>query len=1153
MKTIPPSCPEPEIGQKYWRSLDQLADTAEFREWVNREFPSGASEFTDPVGRRHFMKIMGASFLLAGVGLTGCRRPEEKIIPFSRLPEGYVHGVAQYFATAMPTRTGAIPLLVKSHEGRPTKIEGNPEHPDSNGATDLHAQASILGLYDPDRAQRFTKNGNTVPREQALDFLALISRKFKANSGQGLAILLEPSSSPSLERVLGLLKQQLPQAGLYVHDPLNLGASSAALGKVFGQSVAPYYKFEQANVIVTLDADILGAEEDRHRNIRGFAKGRRMEKRDDSMNRLYAVEGLMTLTGINADHRLRVPVSAVAAVAAALGAEVLKAAGDAGTRGLADALSKVALPAGVDAKWIQECAKDLSKAENRGKVAVVAGHRQPAAVHVIAAAINAALGAQGSTVAFRPAPGVPAGSLTELAALLNAGSVDTLVILGGNPAYTAGADLDWAATQRKAATVVRLGYYEDETSAKLDWQIPATHYLESWGDVRTSDGTYVPVQPLIEPLFAGLTEIEVVARLAGLPVTRPHDIVRETFRGLLKGGDLEAAWRKFLHDGFLPNSAAAAVTGATDWSAAAAQIDSSLAAPALSEQNLEVGFHRDYSVDDGRYNNNGWLQELPDPVTKLTWDNAVLVSRKTAAALQLENKDEVEITLGQRKVRGPVLIQPGLADNTVALALGYGREKSGRIGGNSAVNKVGFNAYALRGKDAAHFVQGAKLTKTGAKLALSITQEHGSMEGRPIIRESNVEDFKSHPNFARNFDLDSPHHTAHIPKETKESGEVLKEHESDPVQLPKRLYDNAYVGYEKGKVNGAKPPGPMLHSDVHQWGMSVDLGACVGCATCVIACQSENNIPIVGKDQISRNREMHWIRIDRYYSGAMEKSSPELIDDPQAVTQPMFCLHCENAPCESVCPVNATVHDEEGLNVMAYNRCVGTRYCSNNCPYKVRRFNFFDYNKRPLEQLKGPFYKTPALDSTDGEWDVIRWFKSPEKGYRPEQEWELLKLAKNPNVSVRMRGVMEKCTYCVQRIEEAKIGQKVKARASGDVQVPEGAFKTACQQACPAEAIVFGNLLDPNSRVSQLKKHERDYTVLGFLDTRPRTTYLAKLRNPNPAMPDYQRIKTPLTVKEYMDKEGANPFEEHGGGHDHSEGGHAAPASEAHGEKKGAH
>ncbi|MBM3846842.1 MAG: 4Fe-4S dicluster domain-containing protein, partial [Verrucomicrobia bacterium] len=919
--------------------------------------------------------------------------------------------------------------------------------------------------------------------------------------------------------------------------PLSLDAASTIASQLVGQSVAPQYQLDKASVILSLDCDFIGSEEDRHRLIGGFAKGRRTEKKEDSMNRLYAVEGLMTLTGASADHRLRVPVSGVAGVAAAIAAQVLKSAAGNASQALVEALAKIGLPAGVNPAWVTECANDLLKPENRGKAVVLAGHRQPASVHAIALALNQALGSIGPVVALRPSTAQSAPNIEALAADLNAGSVDTLVILGGNPAYTASADLDWATTQRKAKNLVRLGYFEDETSAKADWHLPGAHYLESWGDARTSDGTYVAVQPLIEPLFGGWTELDLLARLLGGTAVKSHDIVRETFRGIAGASGNDEKWKQFLHDGFLPGSASV-VNATVNLASAATVVSAHASVPAPTDQSLEVVFHRDASVDDGRYNNNGWLQELPDPITKLTWDNAVLLSRKTADALALVDQDLVELSLGTRKVAAPVIVQPGLADGTAAVALGYGREKSGRVGGSGPSNKVGFNAYALRQGSAA-FAPGGKITKLGTQFPLSRTQEHGSMEGRPVVREANLASYREHPKFALNFDLDSPHHTAHIPKEEGSDGRNAK-----------RLYNTGYLDYqEKVKKNGGKKPhGPMLESDVHQWGMSIDLSSCVGCSTCVVACQSENNIPIVGKEQVSKNREMQWIRIDRYYSGAMEKSAAALMENPQAVVQPMFCMHCETAPCESVCPVNATVHDEEGLNVMAYNRCVGTRYCSNNCPYKVRRFNFFDYNKRPLEQLKGPFYKTVLFGKTEGEWDVLRWLRSPEKGYRPEQEWELMKLSKNPNVSVRMRGVMEKCTYCVQRIEEAKISQKVKARASGAVQVPDGAFKTACQQACPAEAIVFGNLLDPNSRVSKLKKNDRDYSVLGFLDTRPRTTYLAKIRNPNPAMPDYESIKIPLTVKEYMDASHANPFEA-----SHAGGGHGASHGSDNAGKKGAH
>jgi molybdopterin-containing oxidoreductase family iron-sulfur binding subunit len=1132
MKTIPPSCPEPESGQKYWRSLDQLADTPEFRQWLEREFPEGASEFTDPVSRRNFVKLMSASLVLGGLGFigSGCRRPEEKILPFGKMPEGYVHGVPQFFATAMPTRGSAIPLLVKSHENRPTKVEGNPEHPDSNGSTDTFAQASILSLYDPDRAQHYRQGGNTISKEKALDTLNGLAATLNAQRGARAAFLLEQSSSPSRARLMTALQFKYPQAKWTVDEPVDLAANRRVTGS------APYFKLEAAKVILALDADFIGSEADSTRLIRGFAKGRKTEKPTDPMNRLYAVEGLMTLTGINADHRLRVPTSQVVAVAAAIAAKI--APQNTQVTGLA---SRLPLPANVDAKWVEECANDLKA--NAGASVVLAGYRQSLAVHIIASVLNTALGNNGKTVFFSELPSAPATTdLASLARDLNAGQIDTLVILGGNPALSAPADLKWAEAQKKAKAVVRLGYYEDETfAASTDNTlfVPLNHYLESWGDARTGDGTVVPIQPLIAPLFDGMTELEVLASLGGLSPSKGYDLARETFRAFAGAGNFEEAWKKFLHDGFLPGAA----PKANDAPVARDLIATAFAAPtpaAPTKDSLEVVFHRDLKMDDGRWNNNGWLQEFPDPITKITWDNVILVSRKTAEEHAVKNGDVVEVELGGNKVRGPIWIQPGMADHSLGLALGYGRKKSKGGGAGRIGHEVGlYNAYELRTSTGLIFAVGAKLRATGQQHKIAVTQEFGSMEGRPIIREANKAQYEKVPTFAKNFDLDSPEESAHIEKDQK-------------LHRPKGIYEHPYNAFtDRGSQSGVKLKG-LFKSDVHQWGMSIDLSSCVGCGACVLACQSENNVPIVGKDQVMRNREMHWLRIDRYYSGAAHKTHQELIDDPQAVVQPMLCQHCENAPCESVCPVNATVHDEEGLNVMAYNRCVGTRYCSNNCPYKVRRFNFFDYNKRSLDQLKGPFYGSPLTTAKDGEWNLLRWWKTPEINYRPDDEWDILKLIKNPDVSVRMRGVMEKCTFCVQRIEQAKIAQKVKAGAGGDVQLKEkdGTVpKMACQQACPAEAIVFGNLLDPDSRVSQLKKQERDYDLLGFLDTRPRLTYLARIRNPNPKMPDY--VEIPLTVQEYIGDpqhpKNGSPFEEAHGpvGKD----GHGAPAQN---EKKGA-
>jgi molybdopterin-containing oxidoreductase family iron-sulfur binding subunit len=1072
MKTFPTPNSQPGAGRAYWRSLDELAETPEFRQWVEREFPEGASEWTDPVSRRHFTKIMSASFLLAGLGFVGggCRRPLEKLEPFGKMPENYVHGAPQFYATAMPTQCGAVPLVAKSNDGRPTKLEGNALHPDSNGGTDRYVQASILNLYDPDRATRFTSGGKNAPAEGANDFLSQLSRSAQANGGQGLSFLLGSNNSPSRLRLQNLIARKLPQAKWYAYEPVDMDIHRRAASQAFGQSVKPYYQLDKADVIVSLDCDFLGSEDDVHNNIRRFSDRRAIEKASDSLNRLYVIESLMTVTGFNADHRLRLASSAVVQVAGALAVQILNQGGVSGLGNLGQA-------AGVDPKWITECAKDLL--QNRGKSLVVAGHRQPLAVHLLAHAINSALENVGKTVLFHQVPEPKEAGLSDLAQELKAGRVDTLVILGGNPVYSAPADLDWANTQRKAKTVARLGYYEDETFPVCDWHFPAAHYLESWGDARTSDGTLVPIQPLIAPLFGGLTEIEVLARIAGESVVDGYSIVRQTVSELLGGRELEPVWCKFLHDGFLADSAAKAI-GVSFNAASVAQALTAVKVAAPSKEQLEVIFHRDYSVDDGRYNNNGWLQELPDPTTKLVWDNAVLVSRKTARELSLKNSDFVEIQLGGRSVRGPIWVQPGMADYTLGLALGYGRTHAGRVG-----NGTGFNAYALRTADNPNFAVGATIRVTNETYPLSCTQDHWSMEGRPIIREANLEQYRQKPRFAKNMEVDE-------------------------AEVVKPMYPNPFDQLKK--------------TGIHQWGMAIDLNRCVGCSACMVACQSENNVPIVGKDQVKRGREMHWLRIDRYYSGRplAEKGSPQArinfletfdreqdqqfqdwIENPQVVTQPMLCQHCEAAPCENVCPVNATSHDQEGLNVMTYNRCVGTRYCSNNCPYKVRRFNYFDYNKRPIgaSLYLGPF------------------------AHRKDDEWDLMKMIKNPDVTVRMRGVMEKCTYCVQRIEQAKIAQKTKAGASADVVVPTDSFTTACAQACPAGAIVFGNISDPESRVSKLKALDREYSVLELLFTRPRTTYLARIRNPNPKMPDY--YEAPLSLREYEQRHG-NPFQEEG-------------------------
>jgi Fe-S-cluster-containing dehydrogenase component len=717
--------------------------------------------------------------------------------------------------------------------------------------------------------------------------------------------------------------------------------------------------------------------------------------------------------------------------------------------------------------------------------------------------INQATGAVGSTLKhIESTEPAREGSIGQLVQALNGGTVDTLIVIGGNPAYNAPADLEFGTVMKRAGTVIRLGAYEDETSALSTWHINRAHYLESWGDARTADGTVVPVQPLIEPLLGGVADLEVLARVLGVSQPAAREVVRATISQL---GTDESGWQKFLHDGHLQASAASAVQAQFQ----AAPVVRALRNAAVPDGvDFDLVLFRDASVDDGRFNNNGWLQEMPDPVTKVTWENVLLVSIKTARALGVESSDRAKsgqfhqnvlrVMIGDRTVEGPVWIQPGMADNTVGIALGYGRKKTGRVG-----TACGVDAYPLYLHGSRHVATGVKVEKIFKKSLVAVTQEHGLMEGRPVIREANLAQFEEKPDFAKHMDLDA-HLPHYVPAKTKPDGR-------NPGRL-QNIYEHPY------------DQNPSTRSDIHQWGMVIDLNSCVGCSACVIACQGENNIPIVGKDQVARGREMHWMRIDRYWSHDPKSSvtSETAAEDPQMAIQPMFCQHCEAAPCESVCPVNATVHDEEGLNVMAYNRCIGTRYCANNCPYKVRRFNFFDYNKRESDNGKaqsqhilniGNLYKGPFAENRN-----------------TAPEWEIVKLVKNPDVSVRMRGVMEKCTFCVQRIEQAKIARKVQVGNSGDVAVPDGTIQTACQQACPAEAIEFGNILDPDSRVSQAKRDSRNYSVLGFLDIRPRVTYLARVRNPNPVISALEGRDIPDSLRDYERHRHENPFDKHGHG-----------------------
>ncbi len=1117
-----PSAEEQLTGPKYWRSLDELAGTPGFKAQLAREFPEGAAEL-DGVDRRNFMKIMAASFALGGAGLAGCRRPEKFILPYGKSVEGIIPGLPSYYATAMPLRKSAIPLLAETHQGRPTKLEGNPTYQPHGGAATLKAQASILDLYDPDRATAHTKGGQQLNAEAVNALLDGIAKNYAAGNGAGLAFLADESSSPTRQRLVKALRAKFPRALWSEYEPIADEPPVEAAQAAFGRPVKPLYHFAKAKRIVSIDADFLQSEAGSLYYARGFANGRRVAKANDPMNRLYVAESALSLTGSMADHRLRFATSHMLAFTAKLASVLFPE--------VAGSLAPYAEGLQVPAKWIEECAADLLA--HRGSCLVVAGSHLPVEVHAIVHGLNSALGNIGTTVDFIPTEAA-APSIATLAAAIKAGSVKTLVILGGNPAYNAPADLDWTALQKSVPEVIRYGYYVDETSAvnpAATVQLAAAHYLESWGDARTVDGTVVPVQPMIQPLFGGLTQIEVLARLAGVANPDSYALVLETITALAGAGTkADKAMQRFLHDGLLAGSAARPVAVRFNQSDVEQLFKPAAPLATLSKANLEVRFIADVKADDGRFANNGWLQECPEPITKISWDNAILVSPKLAKELgidpkgsliQVARKEEAEYSMGKekapvfelvvggRKVRGPVHIQPGLASYTVVVTLGYGRSAAGHVG-----NGAGYNAYPIRTSAAPYAVTGAQLNNTGEFQMLANTQEHWSMEGRDIIREANLEEYNKTPTFVDTFGMES-----HAPSNLGAKYTVESFNKLSPEE---RIKARAEISKDIPRGNSLyKTPQFDGH---HQWGMAIDMNVCIGCNACVVACQAENNIPIVGREQVARGREMHWIRIDRYYSdgnidgeafgGEGNKALPE---DPQVSVQPMTCVHCELAPCEVVCPVNATVHDEEGLNTMAYNRCIGTRYCANNCPYKVRRFNFFDWNQRKLDQL----YMSQLAE-----------FGMP----------ELVAMGKNPEVTIRMRGVMEKCTYCVQRIQNGKIQHKVRMAKAGtpeNVVVPDGTIKTACEQTCPVNAITFGNLLDKDSAVAKAKARDQDYEVLGYLNIRPRTTYSGKLRNPNPKMPGYNKL--PASRIEYEKK---NVPAAHGDGH----GSH-----DSHGSKKGGH
>jgi MoCo/4Fe-4S cofactor protein with predicted Tat translocation signal len=975
-------------GRQFWRSLEELAGTPAFQELLDREFPRGASEWRDPKGRRTFLKLMGASLALGG--LTSCqfdwKQPQEKIVPYVKQPEVVIPGRAIYFATAITQDGYATGLLVESHEGRPTKIEGNPDHPASLGATDAITQASILTMYDPDRSQQVLSAGQASDWNAFLNAVRPALDAQRGAQGAGLRFLTRPVTSPTFADQMANLLQAFPQAVWYQYSPAGGENASDGIRQAFGENVQATYRFDRASVVVALDSDFMTEPGTGVRYSHDLADSRRVRRGQAEMSRLYVAEPTYTNTGVMADHRLRVKAGQVEQLARAL-------ATAAGLPGAA--------PAGTlteeQQRWVDGAAADLQGA--RGAGVVVAGPHQPPAVHAIAHAINTTLGNAGQTVVYTelvatdPTSGIRA--LDALAQEITSGAVQLLITIDANPVYDAPGNLNYGQLLSQVPLSVHLGIYADETGLASTWHLPESYYLEAWGDARAFDGTASIQQPLIAPLYDTRSPIELINLLTG-SASSGFQTVQAYWQAQGLPGDFAITWQQILHDGVVPNTAAATrnVTLREDFAGTPG--------PGAGE-GLELVMRPDPMVHDGEYANNGWLQETPKPFTKLVWDNSALVSPATAEALGVTNGDVVALEYQGRSVEAPIWILPGQADDVVTVHFGYGRTSAGRIASPDG-GTIGFNAYTLRSSETPWFGGGLAVRPLGRTYELVSTQGHFAMEGREddLVRHGTLAQFEEDEEFI--------HHGVH----------------HKVISL-----------FPEYKYNG------------YAWGMSIDTNVCNACGACVVACQAENNIPVVGKGEIAMGREMQWLRIDQYYTGSL--------DEPQVYNQVMLCQHCEKAPCEIVCPVAATVHDSEGINNMVYNRCVGTKYCSNNCPYKVRRFNFLQYSDET----------TPSL-----------------------------KLGRNPDVTVRARGVMEKCTFCVQRINEARIDTERQG-----TRITDGMVQTACQQACPTQAIIFGDINDPNAAVTALKQEPLTYTSLDALNTQPRVSYMATLKNLSPALP----------------------------------------------------
>ncbi len=1048
-------------GKAYWRSLEEIADGPDFQEMLHREFPEQASEWGNAFSRRNFLKMMAASLALAG--LQGCtREPQERIVPYVRPPANLVPGRAMHFASAMPLRGVGLGVLVTSREGRPIKIEGNPDHPESLGASNVFMQASILGLYDPDRSQTPIYLGDVSSWSAFQTALAPIITAKKKNGSAGLRILTQTITSPTLLAQVNTILKEFPEAKWHRYEPVSRDSIQAGAKIAFGKKLDPIYHFDKAEVILSLGSDFLFAEPGSLRYSKQFIdrrrvrtlgeNGRPIDPKTATMNRLYVSECMPSLTGSMADHRLPLKPSDMGVLAVAVAKEL----------GVALATT-VEEPSPSIATWARKVARDL--VGHKAKALVVIGESQPAEIHALGCAMNAALGALGQTITYieplDPHPDSSIESLRTLVEDMNAGKVDTLLMIGSNPVYTAPADLNFLAALKLVNMRIHLGEANDETAFQCQWHLPETHYLEAWSDVRAFDGTTSVIQPLISPLYQNKSAHEVLSMLLGRPDISGYELVRNHWGKALPPAEFENGWKAALQKGIVEGSALKP------------QELPVATLPSLTLQStspgLELLFSLDPTIYDGRFANNGWLQEVPKPLTHMSWDNAVMLSPRTAEKFALHSRDRVNLSSGGKTLSAAVWILPGHADDAATLSLGYGRTRAGRVGGTDK-HQNGFNANQLRHSQHPLFARDLRIARSGGAYNLVVSRTHHTVESRSFGTEIKPE-VVSHPDPAQASDNLQNRKLIRVA--------TLAEYQSDPVFAQKIEEE----GTGESTPGGKRVPLQLfpehdysnkLNPAKHRWAMSIDTNACIGCNACVVACQAENNIAVVGKDQVDRGREMHWIRIDTYYAGSL--------DDPDTYFQPLTCMHCENAPCELVCPVEATVHDDEGINNMVYNRCIGTRYCSNNCPYKVRRFNFLQYTDNTTEQYK---------------------------------------LMRNPEVTVRSRGVMEKCTYCIQRINNTRIDlENLQVRMEEQVRnSPSGAdraqlqntldestrhtlanLETACQQSCPTEAIVFGDLNAPLSRIALLKEEPMDYGLLEELTTKPRTTYLARLTNPNPEM-----------------------------------------------------